>query len=134
MWFDESVIYQIYPFGFVGAPELNDGKLENRLEKIEGFIPHLKKLNVNAVYFCPIFESTKHGYDTKDFSKIDCRLGTNEDFKNLCTKLHENNIKVILDGVFNHVGREFFAFKDVQENKYNSPYEIFKLIYWLYDK
>lgn len=123
MWFDESVIYQIYPFGFVGAPEFNDGKTENRLKAFVDYIPHLKKLNVNAVYFCPIFESSKHGYDTRDFSKIDCRLGTNDDFKNLCLKMHENNIKVILDGVFNHVGREFFAFKDVQQNKYNSAYK-----------
>ena len=73
MWFDESVIYQIYPFAFVGAPEFNDGKTENRMQKFIDYIPHLKKLNVNAVYFCPIFESSRHGYDTKDFSKIDCR-------------------------------------------------------------
>ena len=123
MWYDESVIYQIYPFAFVGAPEYNDGKTENRLKKVVEYIPHLKKLNINAVYFCPIFESSKHGYDTKDFSKIDCRLGTNDDFKNLCTKLHDNGIKIILDGVFNHVGREFFAFKDVQQNKSNSIYK-----------
>ena len=123
MWFDEMVIYQIYPFGFVGAPEFNDGKTENRLVKIERIIPHLKKLNVNALYLCPIFESTRHGYDTKDFSKIDCRLGTNNDFKSLCNRLHENGIKIILDGVFNHVGRDFFAFKDVQQNRQNSAYK-----------
>lgn len=123
MWYDESVIYQIYPFGYVGAPEENDGVTAHRILKIAEHIPHLKKLNVNAVYFCPIFESSRHGYDTKDFSKIDCRLGTNEDFKTLCDKLHENGIKVIIDGVFNHVGREFFAFVDVQKNKYNSAYK-----------
>ena len=123
MWYDESVIYQIYPFGYVGAPESNDGILEHRILKFIEHIPHLKKLGINVVYFCPIFESSNHGYDTKDFSKIDCRLGTNEDFKTVCDKLHENGIKVILDGVFNHVGRDFFAFKDVQENKYNSIYK-----------
>ena len=123
MWFEESVIYQIYPFGFFGAPEKNDGVLEHRILKLEEYIPHLVKLNINAVYFCPIFESSAHGYDTSDFSKTDVRLGTNEDFKYICKKLHENGIKVILDGVFNHVGREFFAFKDVLENKYNSAYK-----------
>lgn len=123
MWFDESVIYQFYPFSFVGAPEFNDGKTVNRLDKFIQYIPHLKKLGVNMVYFCPIFESTKHGYDTKDFSKIDCRLGTNEDFKELCKKYHAEEIKIVLDGVFNHVGRDFFAFKDVQQNKWNSTYK-----------
>lgn len=54
-----------------------------------------------------MFESDNHGYDTRDFTKIDCRLGTNEDFKAVCDALHENGIKVVLDGVFNHVGRVF---------------------------
>lgn len=123
MWFEESVIYQIYPLGFCGAPAQNDNVLAPRILKLIDYIPHLVKLNINAVYFCPVFESSSHGYDTKDFSKIDQRLGTNEDFKKLCDKLHENGIKVILDGVFNHVGRDFFAFRDVMENKYNSPYK-----------
>ncbi len=122
MWFNESVIYQMYPLGFCGAPQNNDGVLCSRILKIADAIPHLVRLNVNAVYFCPIFESSSHGYDTIDFSKIDVRLGSNEDFKILCSRLHQNGIKVILDGVFNHVGRDFFAFKDVRENKWNSPY------------
>ena len=123
MWFEESVIYQIYPFGFCGAPRQNDGNLSPRILKVIDFIPHLSKLNINAVYFCPVFESSAHGYDTSDFLKVDVRLGSNEDFKKVCQKLHENGIKVILDGVFNHVGREFFAFKDVKENKWNSKYK-----------
>lgn len=123
MWYDESVIYQIYPLGYVGAPETNDGVCEHRILKIIKHIPHYKKLNVNAVYFCPIFESSQHGYDTKDYAKIDCRLGTNEDFKKVCAELHKNDIKVIIDGVFNHVGREFFAFEDVKMNKFNSQYK-----------
>ena len=123
MWFDESVIYQIYPLGYVGAPELNDGICEHRILKIIEHIPHFKKLGINAIYFCPVFESSRHGYDTKDYSKIDCRLGTNDDFKLLTSTLHQNGIKVIIDGVFNHVGRDFFAFKDVQDKKYNSEYK-----------
>ncbi len=123
MWFNESVIYQIYPFGFCGAPRQNDGVLVSRIKKVIDFVPHLKKLNINAVYFCPVFESSAHGYDTRDFSKIDVRLGSNEDFKEVCDTLHQNGIRVILDGVFNHVGRDFFAFSDVREKKWDSPYK-----------
>ncbi len=123
MRFDNSVIYQIYPFGFTGAPNVNDGVLKNRILKVLDIIPHLIKLNVDTVYFCPVFESTAHGYDTKDFSKIDVRLGSNDDFRFICKELHKNGIKVILDGVFNHVGREFFAFRDVLENRYSSRYK-----------
>ena len=123
MWADETVFYQIYPLGFTGAPMPNDGVCVNRIQKVKGWIPHLKKLHIGAVYFSPVFESDNHGYDTRDFTKIDCRLGTNEDFKAVCDALHENGIKVVLDGVFNHVGRGFFAFRDVQEKKWDSAYK-----------
>lgn len=123
MWADKAVFYQIYPLGFTGAPMPNDGVCVNRIQKVKGWIPHLKKLHIGAVYFSPVFESDNHGYDTRDFTKIDCRLGTNEDFKAVCDALHENGIKVVLDGVFNHVGRGFFAFRDVQEKKWDSPYK-----------
>lgn len=123
MWYNESVIYQIYPFGFCGAPKQNDGILKSRILKVADIIEHLVDIGVNAVYFCPVFESSAHGYDTSDFSKIDVRLGTNDDFKFVCDNLHKNGIKVILDGVFNHVGRDFFAFKDVKEKKWDSPYK-----------
>ena len=89
----------------------------NRIGKVSNWIEHLKKLGANAIYFSPIFESDSHGYDTRDFTKIDCRLGTNEDFAKVCDDLHKADIKVVLDGVFNHVGRGFWAFKDVQEKK-----------------
>ncbi len=123
MWYNESVIYQIYPFGFCGAPRQNDGVLQNRIRKVADITENLVKLGVNAVYFCPVFESSAHGYDTSDFTKIDVRLGTNEDFKFVCDTLHQNGIRVILDGVFNHVGRDFFAFLDVKEKKWDSPYK-----------
>ncbi|MCR5735338.1 MAG: cyclomaltodextrinase [Lachnospiraceae bacterium] len=123
MWAYESVFYQIYPLGFCGAPFENDGKQEHRILKVIDWIPHLKKLNVNAVYFSPVFESDTHGYNTRDYTKIDVRLGTNEDFAEVVKKLHENGIKVILDGVFNHVGRGFFAFQDVLSKKWDSRYK-----------
>ena len=122
MWAYESVFYQIYPLGFCGAPFENDGVLEHRIRKVEEWIPHMKKLGINAVYFSPVFESDTHGYNTRDYKKLDVRLGTNEDFKQACEKLHENGIRVVLDGVFNHVGRGFYQFQDVIRNRENSPY------------
>lgn len=123
MWYHQSVLYQIYPFGFCGAPEKNDGVLVPRIKKVLDFIPHLVKLNIDAVYFCPVFESSAHGYDTADYSKIDVRLGSNQDFKEVADALHQHGIRVILDGVFNHVGRDFFAFRDVKEKRWDSPYK-----------
>ena len=123
MWAYESVFYQIYPLGFCGAPYENDGVLTHRILKVKEWIPHIKKLRANAVYFSPVFESDTHGYNTRDYKKIDCRLGTNADFKEVCDALHEEGIRVVLDGVFNHVGRGFFAFQDVLKNRENSPYK-----------
>ena len=122
MWAYESVFYQIYPLGFCGAPFENDGVLTSRIRKVEEWIPHMKKLGINAIYFSPVFESDTHGYNTRDYKKIDVRLGTNEDFKEVCKKLHENGIRVVLDGVFNHVGRGFYQFQDVIKNRENSPF------------
>ena len=122
MWAYESVFYQIYPLGFCGAPFENDGVLKSRIKKVEEWIPHMKKLGIDAIYFSPVFESDTHGYNTRDYKKIDVRLGTNEDFKEVCEKLHENGIRVVLDGVFNHVGRGFYQFQDVVKNRERSPY------------
>lgn len=123
MWAYESVFYQIYPLGFCGAPFENDGVLESRILKVIDWIPHIQKLGINAIYFSPVFESDTHGYNTRDYTKIDCRLGTNEDFKKVCDALHAAGIKVVLDGVFNHVGRGFWAFQDVLKNRENSRYK-----------
>lgn len=122
MWAYESSFYQIYPLGFCGAPFENDGITQSRILKVIDWIPHIKKLNMNAIYFSPVFESDTHGYNTRDYTKIDCRLGTNADFKKVCKALHKEGIKVVLDGVFNHVGRGFWAFQDVLKNREASPY------------
>lgn len=122
-WANKSVFYQIYPIGFCGAPRENDGVLEHRILKVIGWIPHLTRLDCNAVYFSPVFESDRHGYDTRDYQTIDTRLGTNEDFAAVCASLHEVGIRVVLDGVFNHVGRGFWAFQDVLEKREQSRYK-----------
>ena len=118
MWYQETVFYQICPLGLCGAPEKNDDIQAHRILKIKEFVPYLEELGIGAVYFNPVFNSDSHGYDTRDYNLIDTRLGTNEDFEEVCKTLHEHGIKVVLDGVFNHVGRGFFAFrkKDLQAN------------------
>ncbi len=122
-WYENAIIYHIYPLGFCGAPQFNEGgEPVRRLEKVLDWIPHLLEMNVDAVYFSPIFESVEHGYDTIDYKMIDRRLGDNEMFKHICEEFHKNGIHVILDGVFNHVGRKFFAFTDIQEKGQNSRY------------
>ena len=117
-----QILYHIYPLGFCGAPRENDGRIEHRILRVLDWIPHLKKLGITAVYFGPVFESDRHGYDTRDYSRIDCRLGTNADFRTVCDALHSSGIKVILDGVFNHTGRGFAGFQDVLAKKWDSPY------------
>lgn len=123
MWAYETIFYQIYPIGFCGAPTSNDGNTVPRIRKIIDWIPYLHSLDIGALLLNPIFDSDQHGYDTRDFTKIDCRLGTNQDFKDVCTALHEKNIRIVLDGVFHHVGRGFWAFQDVLKNKWNSEYK-----------
>ena len=122
MWAYESVFYQIYPLGFCGAPFENDGVLTPRILKVNDWIGHIKNTGANAVYFSPLFESDTHGYNTRDYKLVDARLGTNEDFKNVCQNLHSADIKIVLDGVFNHAGRGFFAFLDVLEHREHSRY------------
>ena len=123
MWAYESVFYQIYPLGFCGAPFENDGQPESRILKVLDWIPHIVQTGANAVYFSPLFESDTHGYNARDYRKLDVRLGTNEDFAKVCRKLHEAGVRVVLDGVFNHAGRGFFAFQDVLKNREASPFK-----------
>lgn len=122
-WYHNAIFYHIYPLGFCGAPLKNtDENIYNRLQHIDENIEHIKNLGCNSVYIGPLFESTTHGYDTKDFFQIDRRLGTNEDIKYLIENFHQNGIKVVFDAVFNHIGREFFAFRDLQINREKSEY------------
>ncbi|URZ15373.1 alpha-amylase family glycosyl hydrolase [Clostridium felsineum] len=123
-WTKNAIFYHIYPLGLCDAPLENDftSKPIERLKEIEDWIPHLKSLGINALYLGPVFESTSHGYDTADYFTVDRRLGTNATLKKLITKLHKNGIKIVLDGVFNHVGRNFPQFLDVLQNKGSSPF------------
>ena len=122
-WYDEAVFYHIYPLGLTGAPKKNDySEPVHRLNTLLPWIDYLKKLGFTAIYIGPLFESCGHGYETTDYKKLDSRLGTNEDLTSFVKACHEAGMKVIFDGVFNHTGRDFFAFKDIQENRENSRY------------
>jgi cyclomaltodextrinase / maltogenic alpha-amylase / neopullulanase len=123
-WAHDALFYHIYPLGFCGAPTRNDfcSAPVPRLEKINEWLPHLHSMGVNALYLGPIFESSVHGYDTVDYYHIDRRLGNNETFSQVAANLHRNGFRVILDGVFNHVGRDFWAFYDVRQHGQASPY------------
>lgn len=123
-WFESSFMYQVYPLGLCDAPYENDGVLAHRLRRLldNGWVDHMSKLGSDCLLLNPVFESISHGYDTTDYKKVDCRLGDNQDLVDLVDACHSRGIKVLLDGVFNHVGRDFWAFKDVQEKRWDSPY------------
>ncbi|MFZ6027404.1 MAG: alpha-amylase family glycosyl hydrolase [Chloroflexota bacterium] len=124
-WSFDSIFYHIYPLGMTGAPERNDfsSPPAPRLEQLYAWIGHLKSLGVNALYLGPLFESSAHGYDTADYYHVDRRLGADETLVHLSAALHANGIRLVLDGVFNHVGRDFWAFHDVQARGWDSPYK-----------
>ena len=122
-WYNEAIFYHFYPLGLPGAPKHNDYSAPvSRLNTLLPWIDHIREIGCTALYIGPLFESVGHGYETTDYKKLDSRLGTNEDLKNFVAACHEKEIKVIFDGVFNHTGRDFFAFKDIQQNREHSRY------------
>ena len=122
-WYEQGVFYHMYPLGMTGAPKENpQGPVSNRFEELDRWVPHMKELGCNALYIGPLFESSSHGYDTRDYKLVDRRLGDNNDFVHFVKLCHEAGIKVVVDGVFNHTGREFFAFKDIQTYREGSRY------------
>jgi glycosidase len=123
-WSVDSVFYQLLPLDCFGAPEYNDFRSSSvpRIEVMSIWADYLLDLGVNAICLGPVFESSRHGYDIANYFQVDRRLGTNADLKNVCEMLHRKGLKVILDGVFHHVGRDFPQFKDVQINGSSSPF------------
>ena len=122
-WYNEAIFYHIYPLGLTGSPKENDyGTPVHRLNTLLPWIDHIREIGCTALYIGPLFESVGHGYETTDYKKLDSRLGTNEDLTNFVKACHDKGIRVIFDGVFNHTGRDFFAFRDIQKNREHSPY------------
>lgn len=122
-WYDKAVFYHIYPLGLCGCAHENTGVPEEHFDKLNEWAVHAGNIGCTAIYIGPLFESVGHGYETTDYKMVDRRLGTNDDFKKFVENCHNNGIKVVVDGVFNHTGREFFAFKDLKENRENSRYK-----------
>lgn len=122
-WYENAVFYHMYPLGMSGAPfENREETVVHRFRALEDWLPHIRALGCDAIYIGPLFESSTHGYDTRDYRMVDRRLGDNADFRAFVEKAHEMGMKIVVDGVFNHTGREFFAFRDLQQNRENSRY------------
>ncbi len=124
-WYESAVFYHIYPLGMCDAPKKREdytGEPAAHFREMVGVLPHLKELGISAMYIGPLFESEGHGYETDDYYKVDARLGSNEDFKQFVAACHETGIRVVVDGVFNHSGRGFFAFQDLKQNREGSAY------------
>lgn len=122
-WYETVEFYHIYPIGLCGAPAVNQQQeVTHRFDILKEWLEHAASLGFGAVYIGPLFESTTHGYDTRDYRTVDRRLGDNSDFKEFVAYAHEFGVKVVVDGVFNHTGREFFAFRDIQEKREASSF------------
>ena len=123
-WARDAVFYHIYPLGFCGAPERNDFSSPPvpRIRKISEWIPHIRDLGATAVYLGPVFESSEHGYDTRDYRNVDRRLGSNADLGALSAELHGAGLRLVLDGVFNHSGRDYPPFLDLRAKGPSSPF------------
>ncbi len=123
-WYDDALFYHMYPLGALGAPLKNDFTQApvSLLRNLDQWIPYLQELGITALYIGPLFESTSHGYDTRDYFNVDRRLGTNDDLKRFVRLCHTAGIRVVLDAVFNHVGRDFFAFDDLRKVGWDSRY------------
>ena len=123
-WYDNAVFYHIYPLGLCGCAHENDGQpTPGAFQKLNDWAAHAADIGCTAIYIGPLFESGSHGYDTIDYRRVDRRLGTNEEFKEFVANCHARGQHVIVDGVFNHVGRDFFAFQDLKANRENARYK-----------
>ena len=127
-WSKWAIGWHVYPLGFVGAPirEKDRGAAPvNRIRKLIDWLPYVQELGLNVLQLAPVFESTSHGYDTEDYYRIDSRLGTEEDMKAVIEAAHERGIKVLFDGVFNHIGAEAPALKTAKENPDSEEAQLF---------
>ena len=116
-WVGDAIWWQVHPLSFTGAEPtaLPDGELRHRLPHLQGWLDHLLALGCNGLALGPVSASGTHGYDTVDHFRIDPRLGDEADFDALVAAARERGIRVLLDGVFNHVGRDHPAFRAVVE-------------------
>ncbi|TAE01936.1 MAG: alpha-amylase [Oscillatoriales cyanobacterium] len=149
-WVKHAVFYQIFPDRFAKSKQPRQRLLQNfmweewhEIPTLQGYkggdlwgvmeqLDYLQDLGINAIYFTPIFQSaSNHRYHTHDYYQVDPMLGGNQAFKDLLDAAHDRNIKIVLDGVFNHASRGFFFFHDILENGSHSPWlDWFKIEGW----
>ncbi|WP_127782943.1 alpha-amylase family glycosyl hydrolase [Rhodococcus sp. X156] len=125
-WPEHVMWWHLYPLGFTGAPIHPEpsapddgptaGAVTHRLHGVEAWLDHVLALGLNGIALGPVFASQTHGYDTVDYFRIDPRLGDEHDFDHLVAAAHQRGIRVLLDGVFNHVGRAHPAFVQVEQH------------------
>ncbi|HKP63359.1 MAG TPA: alpha-amylase family protein [Polyangiales bacterium] len=121
-WAERAIFWHVYPLGFVGAEaRATDDGVAHRLQRLEPWLDYLQELGCNALALGPIFQSESHGYDTLDHFRIDPRLGDERDFDRLVQLLRSRGVRLLLDGVFNHVGRGFPRLQDVLARGDASP-------------
>jgi glycosidase len=123
-WAHDAVFYHLYPLGVLGAPPQNDGTSAPvaRLDGLHAWLDVMDSLGATAVLLGPVFESSTHGYDTADYFAVDRRLGDRDALARFSEAVHRRGFRLVLDGVFNHVGRDFWAFRDVRARGSASPY------------
>jgi cyclomaltodextrinase len=149
-WVKHAVFYQIFPDRFAKSKQPRKRLLQNfiweewhEIPTLQGYkggdlwgvmeqLDYLQDIGINAIYFTPIFQSaSNHRYHTHDYYQVDPMLGGNPAFKDLLDAAHDRNIKIVLDGVFNHASRGFFFFHDILENGPHSPWvDWFKIEGW----
>lgn len=123
-WIEHAIWWQVYPLGFVGAfPDSSGPSSEpsqpgqHRLRRLVGWLDHAIELGASGIALGPIFESRTHGYDTTDHYRIDPRLGDDDDFDHLVAEADRRGLRVLLDGVFNHVGEDFARYREASGNE-----------------
>lgn len=131
-WVFDAIIYHIYPLGYLNAPPYNplNNQVVPRLAELSNWYDYWEDLGISTIYLGPIFQSHSHGYDVIDYFEVDQRLGTLDSIKQLVEALHQRDMHVIMEGVFNHTGRGHFAFQDVLANRQDSEYAHWYHIDW----
>ncbi len=119
-WVEHAMWWHVYPLGAVGAEvrpttPVDDRPVDHRLQRLVPWLDHVVGLGLNGLVLGPVFAASTHGYDTVDHFRVDPRLGDESDLVALVAAAHERGVRVVLDGVFNHVGREHPAFRALEE-------------------
>ncbi len=131
-WVEHAIWWHVYPLGAVGAPvrEPDDAHEPHRLDRLLPWLDHVVALGANGLLLGPVFASSTHGYDTTDHYRVDPRLGTDEDLDRLVEEAHARGLRVVLDGVFNHVGAEHPVVAQVLTEGRDGPRAGFVRVDW----